>query len=137
MIKFVIGAKGSGKTGRLVDELNRLAMDEQLNIVCLEKGDRLDRQVKPQIRLVDVSQYPVNGYRELLSFIAGIAAKDFDITDLYIDSINKVTGSDCREELAQFVKELEQFIQGHAMKVTILLSISPEEMPESLKPYIS
>ena len=133
MIKLVIGPKGSGKTGRLVDTLNRLEKDA--NVVCLESGKRLDRQVKPFVRLVDVSEYPVRSYRDLLPFIAGISAKDFDIDEIYVDSINKVAKSSSLAELESFVQELEQFSRNHEIHVTMTLSVLLEELPESLRAY--
>ena len=87
MINLIIGKKGSGKTSKMVDDLNARAVDQAQNVICIEYGRRLDRNVKYQIRLIDISEYPVTGFDNLLSFISGICAKDYDITHLYIDSI--------------------------------------------------
>ena len=101
MIKVIVGGKGTGKTARLVDDLNTQATSDAANVVCIEYGQRLDRMVKYKIRLIDITEYPVTGYDELLSFIAGISAKDYDLTHIYIDSISKISGD------SDFVK-LEQ-----------------------------
>ena len=76
MIKVIVGSKGSGKTARLVDDLNAQAMSDATNVVCIEAGRRLDRLVKYQIRLTDITEYPVHGYREMLSFIDEISEKE-------------------------------------------------------------
>ena len=135
MIKVIVGSKGSGKTARLVDDLNAQAMSDAANVVCIEAGQRLDRLVKYQIRLTDITEYPVHGYRELLSFIAGISAKDYDITHLYIDSIYKVAGDDNPENLAAFLKDLDAFAQKDNFHVMIILSADPDELPESVRHY--
>ena len=109
MINLIIGKKGSGKTSRMVDDLNEHAVDNAQNVVCIERGRRLDRYVKYQIRLIDVSEYPISGFDNLLSFIAGISAKDYDITHLYIDSIFKVAQDDSYENLEKFFENLSEF----------------------------
>lgn len=132
MINLIIGKKGSGKTSRMVDDLNDHAVDNAQNVVCIERGRRLDRNVKYQIRLIDISEYPVTGYENLLSFIAGISAKDYDITHLYIDSINKVAQSDSFAELEVFCEKLSAFLQEHRFTVNILLSAERGDLSEAL-----
>ena len=133
MVKILVGSKGSGKTARLVDNLNEKAHDDAHNVVCIQYGHRLDRLVKFRIRLVDITEYPVKGYRELLSFIAGISAKDYDLTHVYIDSIYKVAGSSDLEELALFLTDLEEFCASHDVNVTIVLSAEFDTLPEDIK----
>lgn len=135
MVKVIVGKKGSGKTARLVDDLNMKAMSDATNVVCIEAGRRLDRLVKYQIRLVDIKEYPVHGYRELLSFIAGISAKDYDITHLYIDSIYKVSGDSDPDQLAKFLDDLEQFAQKDKFHVLIILSADPDDLPDRVRHY--
>ncbi|NLM79328.1 MAG: hypothetical protein GX173_14830 [Ruminococcaceae bacterium] len=135
MLKVIVGSKGSGKTARLVDDLNMHAMNDANNVVCIEAGRRLDRMVKYQIRLTDITEYPVRGYRELLSFIAGISAKDYDITHLYIDSIYKVSGDEDPERLAVFLHDLDAFARKDNFHVMIILSADPEDLPEGVRRY--
>lgn len=137
MIKIVIGPKGSGKTSRMVDQLNNMATDQHLNVACIERGRRLDHALKPQIRLIDVSEYPVASFRELLSFIAGIAAKDYDMNELFIDSIFKVAQSDSIEELTVFASELDKFSTAHEFNATLLLSADINDLPSDLAKFCS
>ena len=111
------------------------AMNDANNVVCIEAGRRLDQMVKYQIRLTDIKEYPVKGYRELLSFIAGISAKDYDITHLYIDSIYKVAGDDNPSHLATFLDELDAFARKDNFHVMIILSDDPDQLPEGVRKY--
>jgi hypothetical protein len=135
MIKVIVGGKGSGKTARLVDDLNMQAMNESTNVVCIEAGRRLDRLVKYKIRLVDVTEYPVEGYQELLSFIAGISAKDYDLTHVYIDSIRKVSGDPDLAHLDRFLSQLDAFANKNNFSVMIILSADPSEVPACIQQY--
>jgi len=135
MIKVIAGEKGTGKTAQLVDQINEQASNEQSNIVCIEKGNRLDRLLKYKIRLIDISEYPTSGFNELLSFIAGISAKDYDLTHVYIDSIFKVSQSDDLSELELFLNKLDKFLAGTPIEVSIILSTDLKSLPDGVKKY--
>ncbi len=135
MIKVIVGSKGSGKTARLVDDLNVQANSDSTNVVCIEVGNRLDRMVKYKIRLIDITEYPVRGYDELLSFIAGISAKDYDLTHIYIDSIGKVTGDPDLNHLEKFLNSLEGFSEKNNFSVMIILSADLGSLPQDIRKY--
>jgi hypothetical protein len=135
MIKVFVGGKGSGKTARLVDDLNIQATSDAANVVCIEHGQRLDRMVKYKIRLIDITEYPVSGYKELLSFIAGISAKDYDLTHIYIDSIAKISGDANLENLENFLVQLEKFSDKNSFSVMIILSADSAELTDGIRKY--
>lgn len=142
MINVIVGSKGSGKTARLVDDLNTQANSDAANVVCIEVGQRLDRMVKYKIRLVDITQYPVKGYRDLLSFIAGLSAKDYDLTHVYIDSITKVVGDPDLfganpnfGKLAEFLHGLDEFSTKNNFNVMIILSAEAANLPDDIRKY--
>lgn len=136
MVKLIVGGKGSGKTKRLVDDLNHQAENPDNNIICIARGDRLHEYVRHRVRVIDISEYPVNSYDELLAFIAGLDAKDFDITHIYIDSITKVANSNDEDALIKFLPALEGFSQEKNFEVEIMYSAELEHLPESIKQYI-
>lgn len=135
MIKVIVGNKGAGKTARLVDDMNLQAVDPTKDVVCIVRGKRLETQVKPQIRLIDINDYPTRGYREFLSFLAGICAKDYDLTDIYVDSIRKVTGVDDNEQFSEFLSLLEPFAASNNVNVMIILSEDPCNIPAGVSSY--
>ena len=135
MISVIVGSKGSGKTARLVDDLNMHAISDAANVVCIESGRRLDRMVTYKIRLVDITEFPVRGYRELLSFIAGISAKDYDLTHVYIDSISKIASDDNLANLETFLQELDTFAEKNTFNVMIILSAELKTLPEGIHRY--
>lgn len=135
MIKVIIGIKGSGKTAKLVENMNLQASDASKNIVCIVRGSRLETQIKPRIRLIDISEYPTKGYREFLSFLAGICAKDYDLTDIYIDSIRKVADAEDNAQFSEFLSLLEPFADANGVNVTIILSEDPSKIPDEVKKY--
>lgn len=133
MIDAIVGQKGSGKTSKLVDEINVKAQKNDVNIVCLEYGKRFDKQIPYQVRLIDITEYPVSNYAELLAFIAGISAKDYDISHFYIDSIYKVANDDSKEDLEQFISDLNTFSEKVDINFTITISDDIDSLPENVR----
>ena len=135
MIKIIAGEKGTGKTAKLVDEINTASRQDN-NIVCIERGNRLDQLLKPNVRLVNMKEYPVDGFDQLLAFVGGICSKDYDLTHIYIDSIFKVAGSNDMSELESFITKLDAFLKDTPVTAMIILSAKAEDLPESVKAYI-
>lgn len=136
MVKLIVGGKGSGKSRMLVEDLNHQAENPENNIVCILRGDRLDKYVKFRVRMIDINEYPVDNFDELLAFIAGLNARDYDITHIYIDSIAKVARSEDHEELTRFLAALEGMAKEHHFESEIIYSCDCDEIPENLREYV-
>ncbi len=135
MIKIIAGEKGTGKTARLVEDINNVATTDT-NVVCIESGNRLDQLIKYSVRLVNIKEYPVKGYDQLLAFIGGICSKDYDLTHIYIDSIYKVAGDDSVANLEAFVNSLDQFTKDTPITISIFLSGSLDSLTDGIKKFI-
>lgn len=134
MIKIIAGEKGTGKTARLVDDINSVASQDN-NVVCIERGNRLDQLLKPNVRLVNMKEYPCDGYDQLLAFIGGICSKDYDLTHIYIDSIYKVAGDSDVNGLEAFITKLDAFLKETPITATIILSGKVDDLPDSVKAF--
>ncbi len=134
MIKIIAGEKGTGKTARLVDDINTVAAQDN-NVVCIERGTRLDQLLKPNVRLVNMKEYPVSGYDQLLAFICGICSKDYDLTHIYIDSIFKVADDPDINDLEAFVTKLDAFLKETPITASIILSAKIDDLPEIVKAF--
>ena len=135
MIKIIAGEKGSGKTAKLVDDINTVARQDN-NIVCIERGSRLDQLLKPNVRLVNMKEYPVDGFDQLLAFIGGICSKDYDLTHIYIDSIFKVANETDMGALEIFITKLDAFLKDTPVTAMIILSGKIDDLPEAIKAYV-
>ncbi|MGI6091326.1 MAG: hypothetical protein ACOYEL_08090 [Saccharofermentanales bacterium] len=135
MIDAIVGVKGSGKTPLMLDEMTEELGEEGANIVFIECGKRLDSQIPYQVRLINITEYPVRGYDGLLAFLSGLNAKDYDISHIYIDSIYKVAGDDNPDHLADFFRELEKLAKQCENRLTIAISAELDSLPESVRKY--
>ncbi len=133
MVKIIIGKKGTGKTKTLIDMVNADVKAEK-TVVCVERG-KLNLEINHGCRLINFREYPVKGYEGLIGFIAGILACNYDVTDVYIDSILKLAGFDFGE-LAEFIKRLEELNADRQCKFVITVSADISEVPEEIKKYV-
>ena len=135
MIKIIAGEKGTGKTAKLVDDINTAARQDN-NIGCIERGNRLDQLLKPNVRLVNMKEYPVEGFDQLLAFVGGICSKDYDLTHIYIDSIFKVANEEGMDNLERFITKLDAFLKDSPVTAMIILSGKVDDLPEAVKAYV-
>ena len=54
MIKLIIGNKGSGKTKKLIDQVNVCVESSDGNVVCIEKEPKLTYDVSSKARLLEL-----------------------------------------------------------------------------------
>ena len=135
MIKIIAGEKGTGKTATLVEAINAVATEDN-NVVCIERGNRLDQLLKHNVRLINMEEYPVKGFDQILAFIAGICSKDYDLTHIYIDSVRKVIGSENIDGIEEFLTSLNAFLEKSSIIATIVVSNSVDSLPEGVKQYL-
>ncbi len=135
MVRAMLGLRGSGKTKHLVDSINNAVATESGSMVCIEKGSALRYDVKPQVRLVDASEYTIGTYDFLKGFISGLHAGNFDITHIFMDGLYKISGSKDPAEAADFLAWCEKFGKENDMEFTISISDDPATLPEGVTKY--
>ena len=125
MITLILGHKGSGKTKKLMDLCNAAVEQSKGNVVFIEKANTLTYDLSHKARLVAAEDYAIKGFDALYGYIAGMCAGNYDITDIFVDSVLKIGGSDL-EALADFVEKL-----GH-LNTRVVMSVSADknEIPE-------
>ena len=135
MIKLIIGAKGTGKTKNLIELVNSAAGSSNGSVICIEKGDKLNYDVTYKARLIDTKSFSVEDGHALYGFVAGIAASDHDITNIFIDSALKICANDT-EAFATFVDEIAKLAETYHFDCVMTVSSAPEALPVELKKYI-
>ena len=135
MIRVIMGKKGSGKTKQMIAMINSAVQTEHGNVVCIERGNKLTFDIHYQIRLVESSQYDIDGYSTLKGFISGLYAGNYDITHIFIDSLTKIVGGDCNLETEKFLDWLNDFGEKHNIKFTITISDDETLASEGIKKY--
>lgn len=132
MIKLIIGSKGTGKTKELIDLVNQSGKNAKGNVVCIEKHNKLTFDVTHKVRLIDVNDYDFIGFDAFYGFIAGLLAGDYDISDIYVDSILRI-GSRDYSELSKFLEKLDKITKN--INVFITVSSNETDLPNEIEKY--
>ena len=135
MIHIIMGLKGSGKTKKLIDAIHGAVAEAHGDVVCIEYGKTLTYDVSYKVRLVDSQEYGIHSAEMLKGFLSGLHAGNFDITNVFIDTLYKNIGND-KAAGEEFVAWCAKFAADNNMEITITISEDPAEAGEILKQYL-
>lgn len=134
MIKLIVGAKGSGKTKTMIEQINQVAKTTTGNVVVIEKSMKLTYDIDHAARLIDLDEYKIEGCDMLYGFLSGVMAGNYDITNMYIDGILKVCGREY-DKVAHLLDVLNA-MSGDNMQITVTISADRADLPESITKYL-
>ena len=135
MVKLIMGVKGSGKTKKLIDLVNKAIDEERGDIVCIERSAKLIYDIPHKVRLIDASQYEFEGYYFLKGFISGLHSANYDITHIFIDSVLAMINRELDEDAEEFFEWCEAFGTKEHVKFTIMISADINLATERIKKY--
>lgn len=134
-MKLIIGVRGTGKTKQLIEMVNNAAQESKGSVICIEYSNKLNFDITYKARLIDATKFHIDDAHKLTGFVAGIAASNHDITDLFIDSALKICKGDINA-LAQAIADIDELTQKTDINCVITISADPTECPESLKKFM-
>lgn len=135
MIQIIYGEKGTGKTKQIVDLANSTAESAKGVVVYIDRSNNRIHDLHRNIRLVDASHYDLTSQHDILSFIKGMLAANFDIEKIFIDGITRLL--DCNvSELAVLYDGLEQIAKEFNVDFVITASAAKEDLPDFVAKHI-
>ena len=135
MVKVIMGQKGTGKTKQMIDLINTAAGTEHGNVVAIAHDSKLNYDIHYSIRLVDTSDYNIPNYDTLRGFLYGLYASNYDITHVFIESLNKLVPTVGNEDLEPFLAFLDDFSQKTGIKYTVSISEDADKASDGVKKY--
>ncbi len=135
VVKLIIGARGSGKTKNLIELVNSAAATSKGSVICVEYGNTLNFDVTYKARLVDTTQFGIESADALYGFIAGLAASDHDITDIFVDAALKI----CRRDMAAVdavVAKVGKLSEQYGFNFVMTVSAPLEECTEAMRALV-
>lgn len=134
MVELLIGKKGTGKTKALIENVNNAAAVAKGNVVFISNNTgRSMYDIKSSVRMADTSEFEIRTYSEFLGFVCGIVSRDFDITNIFIDGIFKIVGTDELDGFEEFLKRLQAMSSKFNITFVISVSIDANEAPDYIK----
>ncbi len=131
MVELLIGKKGTGKTKHLIENVNNASTVAKGNVVFISNDSvRSMYDIKSKVRMVDTKEFTIATYSEFLGFICGVISRDFDITNIFIDGIFKIVGSDDLDGFEEFLEKLQEVSSKFHIDFNISVSIDKDKAPE-------
>ena len=135
MIKIIHGAKGTGKTKKLIDAANEDVKSAKGLSVFITDNKRCMYDVNRNVRFIDVKDWAIAGEDALCGFIKGVAACNSDHEYLYLDGIARITGKGLNE-LAGIFYMLDKISAENDITITVTCSCDEAALPDFVKKYV-
>lgn len=135
MVKLIIGSKGTGKTKKLIELVNRAVQEETGSIVCLEKDKNLTYDIPYTVRLIHAGDYHFQSIEFFKGFINGLHAANYDISHIFIANLLKMFDTSNMDEVAELLAELDAFGEKENIKFTISATADVENLGAGIKKY--
>lgn len=136
MITIIYGAKGTGKTKRIIDLANENVYTQKGDVVFLAATSRYRMEITSKIRFVDVVDIGITSKDGLLGFIKGLVNGNYDIETIYIDGVYKMMRTTIdSEEMAEFMMAVDS-LSAQGIRFIMTVSCEKENLPEFIAKYI-
>ena len=136
MIEIISGEKGKGKTKELLNKVNTSITSASGNIVYLDKSQKHMYELNNRVRLINVTEYPIESCDEFLGFICGVVSQDNDLEEMYLDSFLTIANLETDEEICHAIQKLDIISEKYNVKFILSVSRNEDNLPESAKAKI-
>ena len=133
MVKIITGKKGTGKTKILIDMINEASKKSDGYVVCIDKSEKLRYDIPTNVRIVDTDANSIYSFEAFYGLVAGLVAGNYDIKEIFVDSILKFGGADF-EALGAVLNKIDK-LTGSDVKVTFTVSAELADLPESVSKF--
>lgn len=131
MVSCIVGQKGKGKTKHLLEKVRVLQDSSTGNLVYLDKNTKHMYELDKQVRLIDISEYPLASKEAFLGFICGIISQDHDLQIMFLDSF--LTVAHCESaDMAWMVAQLKEISAKYSVDFILSVCADKEELPEEI-----
>ena len=136
MVKFIIGKKGSGKTNKLIDMVNEAVKTDKGHIVFINNSARHMFSLNYKVRLIDTQNFKIDSYETLYGLICGILSQDYDVSNIFVDSITRIVDDVDLKHGEAVIEELDKLLEESNVNLVVTASVDVDAAPEFLKKYL-
>ena len=135
MIQLIIGEKGKGKTKILLEQANNEVKDINGNAVYLDKSKQHMFELSKHIRLIDVTDYPIDTTESFVGFLLGIISQDNDLEKIYLDSFLNLMKID-EQQAKTALDKIGEMSETYKVDFVISISVTRDQIPDERKDSI-
>ena len=134
MVKFILGAKGSGKTKWLIDNANKDMKEGNGNIAFIDVDDEHIFTLDYNVRLINAMEFNILNVESFYGFLCGIMGMDYDLEKIYVDGIYKAMNLEIKD-LEYLLMSLDKLSDKYNTDFYINVDYQLKDMPDSLKEH--
>ena len=129
MIKIICGAKGKGKTKEMLARAESAVKEANGIVVYIDKSEQHMYELNNQIRLINITEYPVDTFEGFVGFVSGLLAGNHDIETVFVDSLLKVS-----KTTPDLLEKVVDAIDNVSSEVDFVVSVSADkdDLPSSV-----
>lgn len=136
MVEVIAGEKGKGKTKVLLDKVNADVKTAHGSIVYLDKSQKHMYELDKNVRLINVTEFPIGTTEEFFGFLCGIVSQDHDLEKMYLDSFLTIANlSD--DKLSYAMEKLDVISEKFGVVFVLSISKNEQDLPECVKAKIT
>ena len=135
MINLIYGEKGTGKTKQMIDGANQSAQTAKGVVVYIDKDDSRIHDLDRSIRLVNTAAYQVSTQEQVVAFVKGMLATNYDIEKIYVDGLAKIVKSNL-DDMQVVYDGLGAIAQEFNVDFVISVSCAKENLPAFVAKYL-
>lgn len=136
MIEVICGEKGKGKTKHLIDKVNKDMKSATGSIIYIDKSQKHMYELDSKIRLINMSDFPLETTNEFMGFLCGVLSQNNDIEEIFLDSFLTIGYVDTSEGLNESIEKLEIISDMFRVRFVISISMNEADLPDIVKPYL-
>ena len=133
MIEFIFGARGSGKTKKMIDMANEALEHTDGNVLFVNDQDHYRATVNNQIRFINTEEFQINSSSELYGFLCGLIASNYDITIIFVDNVLRIIDANGPESVKTLLDHLEKLKLADNIKFVLSISCEKDQIPDFMK----
>ena len=135
MVQLIVGAKGKGKTKILLEKAAEAIKTANGSVVYIDKSAQDMYELSNKIRLINISNFPVNSEDSYVGFVSGVISQDHDLEYLFLDGFVHVANL-MGQDVTSAIEKFAALSENYGVNFVISLSMDSAELPESLKKYV-
>ncbi|GMQ56131.1 hypothetical protein AN1V17_05230 [Vallitalea sediminicola] len=137
MIRLVAGDTGEGKTKDLIKMANDAIKAVKGHIVYLDGDSSHIYDLHHNIRYINVSEFPINDYKEFFGFMCGILSEDSDIEQIYVDGLLRMANLPIENNnTKELISKLKTVSDSCKVRFIISVNCDTTGLPVALKEYL-
>ena len=133
MIQFLAGAKGIGKTKRLLEMANAAVRSTDGDLVYIDDDRRHMYDLHYDIRFVETGGYPLTDCNIFIGFICGVLSQNSDIKGIYVDGLTNIIESIDDGDLSELARKLGVLSDDNSVDFIISVNWEEDKLPDNVR----